>query len=362
MNEHHAMNRRRFLQTASCAAGLAAGLGAQGAAVPENPAQTVLPRWRGFNLHYFFGTWNDGNPVEDDFRLIADLGFNFVRIPMWYTLWVEGGDVYKVKEPVLAQIDKTVEWGRKYGLHVCLNLHRAPGYCVAETPAEPFNLWKDQAALDAFCFHWDLFAKRYKAIPDKELSFNLLNEPSKVSHDDHERVVRAAVKTIRATSPERLIITDGLMWASSPMPELKDLGIAQSCRGYQPHTLTHYKASWMPGADQYPVPVWPNIEYMGQTWGRQQLERAYAPWGELARQGIGVHCGECGCFNQTPHDVVLAWFRDVLEILTGYNIGYALWEFRGTFGILDSQRKDVTYEDWNGHQLDRKLLKLLIEF
>ena len=58
----------------------------------------------------------------------------------------------------------------------------------------------------------------------------------------------------------------------------------------------------------------------------------------------------------------LRWFRDVLEILTGHGIGYALWNFRGAFGVLDSGRRDVTYEDWYGHKLDRKLLQLLQMF
>lgn len=33
----------------------------------------------------------------------------------------------------------------------------------------------------------------------------------------------------------------------------------------------------------------------------------------------------------------------------------------GDFGILDSERKDVAYEDWHGHLLDRKMLDLLQE-
>jgi hypothetical protein len=84
--------------------------------------------------------------------------------------------------------------------------------------------------------------------------------------------------------------------------------------------------------------------------------------GDLARMGVGVHCGEGGAFNKTPHNVVLAWLRDVLEILTGHGIGLALWNFRGSFGILDSGRTDVQYEDFHGHKLDRELLALLQEF
>ena len=48
----------------------------------------------------------------------------------------------------------------------------------------------------------------------------------------------------------------------------------------------------------------------------------------------------------------LALFRD-------RNVGWAMWEFRGGFGVLDSDRDDVEYEDFHGHKLDRKLLELL---
>jgi endoglucanase len=43
-------------------------------------------------------------------------------------------------------------------------------------------------------------------------------------------------------------------------------------------------------------------------------------------------------------------------------IGWALWNFRGPFGILDSERKDVQYEDFHGHKLDRKMLELLEKY
>ena len=41
------------------------------------------------------------------------------------------------------------------------------------------------------------------------------------------------------------------------------------------------------------------------------------------------------------------------------NIGWALWNFRGGFGILDAGRADAPCEDWHGHRLDRAMLDLL---
>jgi endoglucanase len=72
--------------------------------------------------------------------------------------------------------------------------------------------------------------------------------------------------------------------------------------------------------------------------------------------------GEWGAFNRTPHDVVLDWARDYLELWKEAGWGWALWNFRGSFGILDSGRSDVAYDDFHGRKLDRKFLDLLRGF
>jgi endoglucanase len=307
-----------------------------------------------------------GDVQEDDFRWIADWGFDFVRLPMCYTLWIEDNDIHKFHEPMLDKIDHAVELGKKHHIHVSLNFHRAQGYSVNPEHKEPFDLWKDQEALDAFCFHWELFARRYRGIPSNRLSFDLVNEPASPSpkgmtRKDHERVVRSAFAAIHAVDPSRQVIADGLTWGNDPCPELADLDLAQSCRAYAPMGISHYKASWV-GGEKFPEPKWPGGWNYGTTWGRKELEKHYSKWTKLAAKGVGIHCGEGGAFNLTPHDVVLRWFRDVLEILTEHGIGYALWNFRGSFGVLDSGRKDAVYKNWHGHKLDTKLLALLREF
>jgi len=343
------------------------------------PVQTVLPRWRGFNLIEMIRSDAEiGRPgglfQEEDFQWVAELGFDFVRLPLCYRLWIKNReheiaptDAFDIREEALAEVDRGVSLGRQYGLHVCLCFHWAPGYRVGSYAKEPFSLWKDAQALEAFCFHWRLFAERYKGFPSNELSFNLVNEPHRPTEDrmtraDHERVVRAAVAAIREVDPERLIIADGVHWANTPCPELADLGIAQSCRGYRPRGISHYNG---PNEKRkFPVPIWPGAPDSpnGPGWNRKQLEEHYEPWADLARQGIGVHCGECGAFHATPHGPLLRWMRDLLDILRGHGTGYALWNFRGPFGVINSCREDVTYESWRGHKLDRELLELLREY
>lgn len=320
----------------------------------------TLPRWRGFNLLYFFLTRSKGIPLEEDFRWIADWGFTFVRLPMCYLLWTDDADIMRVKNEMLERIDEAVELGRRFGLHVSLNFHRAPGYSVNKECQEPFDLWKDREALDAFCFHWQVLAERYCGVPSEELSFDLVNEPPAATSDgmtrgDYERIVRAATRAIRHTDPDRLVIADGLSWGNGPIPEIADLGIGQSCRGYLPMEVSHYQASWVRG-ERFPEPTWPSGE---EAWDSDRLRQHFGEWHDLFRHGVGVHCGECVCFNRTPHAVFLRWFEDVLAVLTEYGIGYALWNLRGPFGVLDSSRDDVSYEDWHGHSLDRQLLELM---
>jgi aryl-phospho-beta-D-glucosidase BglC (GH1 family) len=475
--------------------------------LPVAPDQ--LPRWRGFNLLEKFLLGSGRKPfVEDDFRLISQFGFNFVRLPMDYRFWIKDGNWEEFDEPTLQEIDQAVEWGEQYGIHVCINFHRAPGYTVAKPP-EKTSLWTDPETQRVCAQHWAMFARRYRGVPSERLSFNLMNEPAGIEPEAYVAVVRKLVDAIRAEDPQRLIISDGLQWGQLPLIELRELRVAQATRGYTPSEISHYKASWVNSA-HFPGPRWPRLlppngtllsprkkegsyplvidgpfpvalelrlhvltvsaaalliveadgrrvfektfqcgpgegewkksefkpEYhiyqnlydrdytatipagalqvcvrvadgdwlqlgeiglkpaasdsreatltLKQDWGRKPEPFRYAPsapggpfvglgmqdkawlwktciepWKEAQAQGIGVMVGEWGAYNKTPHDVFLRWAEDCLSNWQQAGWGWALWNFRGSFGVLDSGRADVQYEDFEGHQLDRKLLDLL---
>lgn len=380
------MNRRAFIQTTSLAAAAAATRGSVLAADAPAPSKSgnPLPRWRGFNLTDF----NSPNPSsssrrgtsDDELKWIVDWGFDFIRLPMAYPRYVEFDrsrritpeETCKFNEKEVGSIEAFVRKAQALGLHVSINLHRAPGYCINAGFYEPFDLWKHEEAQQAFYTHWAMWGKRFRDVTPAKMSFDLLNEPALRSdmNDQHasnsaipgelyRKVAKAARDAIRASNPNHVVIADGNRVGNSVTPELNDLGIGQSCRGYFPGAISHYKAPWAnKDPEKCPTPVWPGTMH-GERFDRARLETYYKPWVELAKSGVGVHCGECGCWNKTPHEVFLAWFSDVLDILTQNRIGYALWNFRGDFGILDSRREDIQYEDWHGHKLDAKLLALL---
>lgn len=481
---------------------------ATAAPLPE-AGPSKLPRWRGFNLLEKFQF--AGKRVafrEDDFRLIAKLGFNFVRLPLDYRGYIVDGDWNRFDEKSLGQIDQAVAWGRQYGIHVCLNLHRAPGWTVAKPP-EAKNLWQDPDARQAAVGHWAMFAARYRGIPNANLSFNLFNEPAGVAEDAYVAVVREVVAAIHAADPQRLVLCDGLPWGQLPVAALIPLHVAMMTRGYAPFPLTHFKANWAQPREPFPTPCWPVMDGTGGTllgpakgvlsrplhvtgpfaagaalrlvvttlssravvtvsdesgkelwrhelsagpepgpWRKNARDERYQswraegevelcvklagpaqaltlrvvdgdwltlgllgiraadgapeavarltpsweqvpetlcydaanpaqprlgarhdrlwlrdqtirPWQAFEAAGGGVMVGEWGAYHFTPHPVVLGWAEDCLRNWQEAGWGWALWNFRGPFGILDSERMDVRYEDFEGHRLDRKLLELL---
>ena len=468
-----------------------------------------LPRWRGFNLLEKFQYAGKRQAFrEDDFKWISQFGFNFVRLPMDYRGYIVGGDWNRFDEESLAQIDQAVNWGRQYDIHVCLNLHRAPGYTVAKPP-EAKNLWQDPDARQAAARHWAMFARRYKGISNNNLSFNLFNEPAGVAADAYVAVVKEVLAAIRAEDPQRLVLCDGLQWGTVPVPELIPLEVGMMTRGYTPFPLTHFKANWAGDHPDWPTPGWPGMDGTGGTlispakgklshplhvtgpfatgavvrmvattlssratltandesgaelwrtelsagpeqgpwrknildtrwnswraegdvelhfklphpvkeitlqvvdgdwltlgllgiaaadgvpeavarltpsWdqvpevlgydisdpavpllgvrhGREWLNnQTVQPWQAYLTAGGGLMVGEWGAYQYTPHEVVLRWAEDNLRNWQHAGLGWALWNFRGSFGILDSNRKDVRYEDFHGHQLDRQFLELL---
>ena len=407
-------------------------------------------------------------------------------------------------------------WGQKYDIHVSINLHRAPGYCVnpPSTPLPPeqaVSLWDNAEAQAAFAAQGKMFAERYKSVPREALSFNLVNEPANVDGETYVNAVLPAIQAIRDVSPNRIIVSDAVDWGNARVDAILDYGVVMSPHFYQPMQITHYKASWVDGAENWPEPTWPPVlmpnyiygsyktpldkpvdiagefikgvkivlhvnqvstsaDFWIQLDGEQIFSKHFRPgpgegewkevvyrseWdiyqnvydrdyavelaqdGERLEIGIGegdwmtftelrieqpdsldkndvvlrpgisdwgvpqaqysldengvlavthppegfedkfimngflqqwidlkwddvpVHVGEWGVHNKTPHDVTLAFMENRLKAMQAAGLGWALWNFRGSFGIMDSGREDVDYEDYHGHKLDRKMLQLL---
>src|ERR1700727_207231 len=116
-------------------------------------ADSFASKLYGFNFQWMY-TW-----APDRARLPADQkaldflarhGFRFVRIPTDYRFWVRDHDYFHPDESAFSFYDQYLEQTRARGLHMSLNMHRAPGYCINGNDLEIHNLWKDEVAQDAF--------------------------------------------------------------------------------------------------------------------------------------------------------------------------------------------------------------------
>jgi hypothetical protein len=240
--------------------------------------------------------------------------------------------------------------------------------------------------------------------------FAIAEEISKERIEEYARVARVAIGAIRSIDQQRPIICDG-DGGAIPVPDLIDSGVLQSRHAYDPEVLTLDHVEWRPqrgpgttssrlvltptsansaetsspandlgagfakiGSSSKPIYTghWPILDYRRRVlserdnvegarvlFGRDQIEVLMRPWKELEQQGVCIHFGETGCYKYTPHQTVLAWMKDTLEVMGKMHSGWALRNFRGPFGVLDTDRAGTKFEDWHGHQLDRALLTLL---
>jgi hypothetical protein len=84
------------------------------------------------------------------------------------------------------------------------------------------------------------------------------------------------------------------------------------------------------------------------------------PWEEIVSKGVWCIVGEFGCANHTSHADSLRFLESNLDLFEKLGMGWCAWGFIGSrFGILDSGRADVKYENWHGRKLDCEMLELL---
>jgi endoglucanase len=326
-----------------------------------------VPRY-GFNFQWMYLWQSDRTPAWADERALdffVRFGFDFVRIPTDYHFWTKDFDYFHPDERTFEYLDSYLLACRARGLHLSLNLHRAPGYCINNNHLEKHNLWVDAVAQDAFVFLWETLGRRYKGVPRDVLSFDLINEPPNIgqygmTRENHAGIIRRTVDAIRAIDPQRDIVIDGLGGGHLAMPELADLGVVHSGRGYQPMPISHHRAIWWPDHDGAPAPKYPDLVWEGRTWNYSGLREFYQSWRDVETRGTRVHIGECGCFNQTPNDIALRWFADLFGVFKEFGWGYAMWMFDGPFGIVEHGRAGAKYESLHGYRVDRALLDLML--
>jgi hypothetical protein len=170
------------------------------------------------------------------------------------------------------------------------------------------------------------------------------------------------VRAVREREPRRTLVIGSNRWQSADtfdrlrVPE-GDPNILLSFHFYTPMPLTHYGAGWTKvgeyrGPVRYPGEVVAETDLallpadlVGAIGGRDRyfdrtvLEERMAKPIALARAtGLPLYCGEWGALPKAPREDRLRWYADVRHVLERYGIGWATWDWKGGFGVVDRER------------------------
>jgi endoglucanase len=169
----------------------------------------------------FWKRFRDAYIGQDDIRFIKSAGFNMVRIPLHYRLFMtDDGTITGEGWPLL---DRVLGWVREAKLYAVLDLHAAPGGQTGinhdDGPGYPlmFYVPRDRALTVKL---WRAIAQRYAGDPTI-LGYDVLNEPIAPYHDTAtlnprlEPFYKEVTAAIRAVDPGRIVFLAGGQWSSS---------------------------------------------------------------------------------------------------------------------------------------------------
>jgi hypothetical protein len=169
----------------------------------------------------FWKQFRDTYITEADIRFIKSVGFNTVRIPLHYRLFMT--DRGEIEGEGWALLDRVLGWVREAGLLAIVDVHAAPGGQTGinhdDGPGYPlmFYVPRDRALTVKL---WRAIAERYRGNP-AILGYDILNEPIAPYHDVAtlnprlEPFYKEVTAAIREVDPGRIVILAGGQWSSS---------------------------------------------------------------------------------------------------------------------------------------------------
>ena len=268
--------------------------------------------WSEFRKHYI---------TEADIRLMAEQGYNSVRIPLNARLFLQEGPGLHWQEEGFQLLDRCLDWCETHRLYAFLDLHGAPG---GQTGANIDDSIDDEARLflDADCFHkgislWEKLAIRYR---DRWIvgGYDLLNEPLRpvrFAGDSDQDIYlpllksfyEKAIAAIRRVDARHVITVEGHHWATA-------LDVFD--RPYDEKMIIHFhRYGCLPDISSY----------------REFLELS-------ARMNQPLWLGETG-------ENRLEWYAAMFPLAEELGIGYNLWPWK-KMACINSPCSIVAPEGW----------------
>lgn len=334
---------------------------------------------RGINL----AGWADDNTLQptlkanenyigdSDLRVIRELGFSHVRIPLDPRHFLEPMSPIKLNEPSYQVFSRMVQKVLLQGLGVVVDMH-------PNDPDTKRKLATDDRYVSDYAALWSNLASRLSSLDQDRIFFEPLNEPGFQNfvanpeqrwNDVQNRLVRA----IRSNAPNNTVIVTSFNWDSMEgIPKIagvNDPNVIYDIHYYAPLAFTHQGATWSgPGYAQlhhlpYPnegraeqvdrvLPLLPEDAkklargYKANPYTAEDMARDFAPVVDWARaNNAKLYLGEFGVLKKRVGPVDRAqWIADVRQLCERNGIGWGMWEYDQEFGLAHNINGKRTFD------------------
>ncbi len=293
-----------------------------------------------------------------DIALIAKLGFDNVRLsidPVPLEQFPRGRE--GLNDEFLSRLDAAVDAMLANGLAVQIDLHPEEAYKL--------QLRTGNESVDRLVMLWRRLAAHYATRDPERVFFEIMNEPEERDPYRWAGIQARVAAAIREAAPQNTIIATGPNYSDIvdllAMHPLADGNVIYNFHFYDPHTFTHQGAGWgqswwsythgipYPAREDSMAAILPEVpdpasrfeleNYWLDHWDghriRLLIDEAMA-WGEANH--VPLICNEFGAYREhTEPQSRMNWIRDVRSALEADGIGWAMWDYRGGFGVVWKQ-------------------------
>ncbi len=308
-----------------------------------------------------------------DIALMAKMGFDNVRLsidPVPLEQYPRGAD--GLNADFLGRLDRAVDTMLADGLAVQIDVHPQDDYKQ--------QLRTSDEAVERLTMLWRKLAAHYANRDPNMVFFEILNEPEVNDPYRWAGIQAHLAAAIRAAAPRNTIIATGPNYSDIPdlltLEPLADGNVIYNFHFYDPHEFTHQGANWglpwwsythgipYPPTDstmqellqEVPDPAdrFALENYWLDHWDAQRMRLLIDEAADWARSHhVPLICNEFGAYRDYSDPASRArWIRDVRTALEAGGIGWAMWEYRGGFGV-------VTKQDGQPAQVDEAIVKAL---
>jgi endoglucanase len=324
---------------------------------------------RGVNASMWFAQAEDYSVARlrsyitaDDIALMHSMGFDHVRLSVDGDELVRGASPGELNTVFVAELDRVTHIMLQDGLRVIVDVH----------PSDEFKrqLRTDDAAVTRFCALWKALAAHYADSDPERVFFEVLNEPEFDDAGQWSSMQTRIIAAIRQSTPNHTIIATAMRWSGLTdlltLEPLSDPNLIYTFHDYEPFPFTHQGATWTMAQvrplRRVPYPSSPDAiasnisqeqSLIAQHWintygldrwdaARIRSELSFAgKWATLHH--VLVYCGEFGVYQPFADPAMrAAWLRDTRAALEEQGIGWAVWDYQGSFAVVTKENGKAT--------------------